>query len=337
MRYNYLHTIGNVGIYMAAPAMNLVGGNFYVNAYHGVFIKLKNNNDQSAEVKMYASLDSDTYYNDFFANTTCTIEAGESVFLDYSNPILNFLNRQGMEYPLQAYIYFGFEITLSTTFTRGQIQTQIANFDNVTVSAEQLPPTRLRVLDGTTISFGWINRHGGTDKVITKLKNGQTSTTQLGFMNMATVQAAAVKLNAFFVNSAQINVEHVSDCNNALQLQWLSKRDGVHKSYAFDIVSINTTPEDKLTIYDQGLIKQLQKEKKVYTLRLTEATYADYQYICDLNYSNDINAYILTSASLNSWEAIQRVFLTSAIGAFKPNEKRNIEFVVEVESEVAQW
>lgn len=337
MRYNYLHTIGNVEIYMAAPAMSFVGGNFNVNAYYGVFIKLKNINDQSAEVKMYASENSATYYNDFFANTTCTIEAGESVFLDYSIPVLNYLNQQGMGYPIQAYIYFGFEITLSATFTRGQIQTRIANFDNVTVAAEQLPPTRLRVLDGTTICFGWINRHGGTDNVITRLKNGQTSTNQLGLMNTATVQAASVKLSAFFVNSAQINVEHVSDCNNVLQLQWLSKRDGVHKSYAFDIVSINTTPADKLTIYEQGLSKQLQKEKKVYTLRLTEATFADYQYICDLNYSNDINAYILTSASLGSWEAIQRVFLTSAIGAFKPNEKRNIEFVVEVESEVAQW
>lgn len=337
MRYNYLHAVGNVAIYMAAPAMKIVGGNFNVNAHYGVFIKLKNNNNQAAEVKMYASENSATYYNDFFANTTCTIEAGESVFLDYSIPVLNYLNQQGMGYPLQAYIYFGFEITLSATFTRGQMQTRIANFDNVTVAAEQLPPTRLRFLDETSIFFGWINRHGGTDNVITRLNNGQTSTTQLGLMNTATIQQAAVKINAFFVNSAQINVEHVSDCNNVLQLQWLSKRDGVHKSYAFDIVSINTAPADKLTIYEQGLSKQFLKEKKVYTLRLTEATFADYQYICDLNYSNDINAYIRTSASLGSWEAIQRVFLTSAIGAFKPNEKRNIEFAVEVESEVAQW
>lgn len=337
MRYNYLHTLDNVAIYMAAPAMKFVDGNFNVNAHYGVFIKLKNNNNQAAEVKMYASENSVTYFNDFFANTACTIEAGESVFLDYSIPVLNYINQQGMGDPLQAYIYFGFEITLSATFTRGQIQTRIANFDNVTFAAEQLPPARLRVLDGTTICFGWINRHGGTDNVITMLNNGQTSTNQLGLMNTATVQAAAVKLRAFFVNSAQIIVEHVSGCNNVLQLQWLSKRDGVHKSYAFDIVSINTTPADKLTIYEQGFRKQLQKEKKVYTLRLTEATFADYQYICDLNYSEDINAYILTSASLSSWEAIQRVFLTSAIGSFKPNEKRNIEFAVEVESEEAKW
>lgn len=337
MRYNLIRTIDNVAIYIAVPSLNFVGGNLNINANYGVFFKLKNNNGQAAEIAMYASNNSVTYYNDFFANTNCTIEAGKSVFLDYSYPILNFLNNEGMGEPLQTEVYFAFEIKIASSLTSGTVQAQCANFDNVTVAAEQMPPTRLRVLDGTTICFGWINRHGGTDNVITKLKNGQTSATQLGLMNMATVQAAAVKLNAFFVNSAQINVEHVSDCNNVFQLQWLSKRDGVRKSYAFDIVSVNTTPQDKLTIYEQGLSKQLLKEKKVYTLRLTEATFADYQYICDLNFSNDINAYILTSASLGSWEAIQRVFLSSAIGAFKPNEKRNIEFAVEVESEVSQW
>ena len=337
MRYNLIRTIDNISIYIAVPAMNFVGGEININANYGVFFKLQNNNTQAAEVAMYASTDSAAYYNNFFANTTCTIEAGESVFFDYSIPILNFINQQGMGSPLQAYIYFGFEITFQSIFTRGQIQTRIANFDNVSVAAEQLPPTRLRVLDGSSIYFGWINRHGGTDNVITKQKNGQTTTTRLGLMNMASVQAAAVKLNAFFVNSAQINVEHVIDCNNVLQLKWLSKRDGVHKSYAFDIVSVNTTPDEKLKIYEQGLSKQLMKEKKVYALRLTEATFADYQYICDLNYSNDINAYILTNASSGSWEAVQRVFITSAIGAFKPNEKRNIEFAVEVESEVSQW
>ena len=337
MRYNRVNEIGNVEIYIAVPSMNFVGGNLNINANYGIFFKLKNNNDQAAEVKMYASTDSMAYYNNFFANTICTIEAGESVFIDYSIPVRNFLNQQGMGYPLQTDIYFGYEITLPGTFTRGQIQTQIANFDNVTVMADQNPPTRLRVVDGTTICFGWINRHGGTDNVITKLKNGQTSTVQLGLMNMATVQAAAVKINALFVNSAQINVEHVAECNNVLQLQWLSKRDGVHKSYAFDIVSVNDTAEDKLMIYEQGLSKQLMKEKKVYSLRLTEATFADYQYICDINFSNDINAYILTDAGLGSWEAVQRVSLTSAIVGFKPNEKRNIEFAVELESEVAQW
>lgn len=327
MIYKHVDTIGDVEVLIAAPAMKIVGGNFNVNAYYGLFFKLKNNNVQAAEVAI----------NYTYVNTICTIEARESVFLDYSNPVLNFLNNNGMGYPLQTSVNFNFDIQVGATSQSRTVTLQCANYDNVTVVDEQLLPTRLRVLDGTTISFGWINRHGGTDNVITRLKNGQTSTTRLGLMNTATVQAAAVKLNAFFVNSAQINVEHVSECNNVLQLQWLSKRDGVHKSYAFDIVSINTTPADKLTIYEQGLSKQLQKEKKVYTLRLTEATFADYQYICDLNYSNDINAYILTSASLGSWEAIQRVFLTSAIGAFKPNEKRNIEFAVEVESEVAQW
>lgn len=337
MRYSLIRTIDNVGIYIAVPSLNFVGGNLNINANYGVYLKLKNNNGQAAEVAMYASYDSVTYYNDFFANTTCTIEAGECVFLDYSYPILNFLNINGLGEPLQTNVYLGFEIKISSSLTSGVIQTQCANFDNVSVAAEQLPPARLRVLDGTTICFGWINRHGGTDNVITKLKNGQTSTSQLGLMNTVTIQQAAVKINAFFVNSAQINVEHVSDCNNVLQLQWLSKRDGVRKSYAFDIVSENTTPADKLTIYEQGLSQQLLKEKKVYALRLTEATFADYQYICDLNYSNDINAYILTNASLGSWDAIQRVFLTSAIGAFKKNEKRNIEFAVEVEREVTQW
>lgn len=337
MRYNLIRTIDNVDIYIAVPSLNFVGGNLNINANHGVYLKLKNNNGQAAEIAMYASYNSVTYYNDFFANTTLTIEAGECVFLDYTYPILNLLNINGMGEPLQTNVYLGFEITISSSLTSGVIQTQCANFDNVTVAAEQLPPTRLRVLDGTTICFGWINRHGGTDNVITKLKNGQTSTTQLGLMNTATIQQAAVKINAIFVNSAQINVEHVSDCNNVLQLQWLSKRDGVRKSYAFDIVSVNTTPKDKLTIYEQGLSKQLLKEKKVYTLRLTEATFADYHYICDLNSSNDINEYILTNPVSGNYEAVQRVFLTSAIGSFKTNEKRNIEFAVEVESEVAQW
>lgn len=340
MAYFTILNTASVRLSVREPAMYYGENRQYnLSVPYGCNVELYNNNNEEVIVDIYIYQDGGIR-DDSFAVTNSVIAAKSYAYLDYSRPLAMYLNKIGTT---SSYMIIDVDVykVESQTTTSGNVTVFAANYDLTHTMSDNIMPDTITLLREASATFGMLNRCSQGVRFGIIRVHGSPISANLGVFDNYSYQDASINVAMLSVRRGnaeqQSRIVHVDECDGYVQLRWMSRRDGFAKTFAFKILSESSGGGDTLTVSRN--LAQVYMTKKVKRLQLIipSASYAQWYFIEDLNYSDDIRIYMRRGSGPSVLDPVASVRIVSAIPQHSLTGSEDIAFEIEVESEVAQW
>lgn len=312
---------------------------YNISVPYGCNVELYNNNNEEVNVDIYIYQDGGIR-DDSFAVTNSVIAAKSYAYLDYSRPLAMYLGKIGTS---SSYIVIDVDVYKieSQTTTSGNVTVFAANYDLTHTLSDNIMPDTITLLRAATASFGMLNRCSQGVRFGIVRVNDTPISVNLGVFNNYSYQNAANKVAMLSVRrdnaEQQSRIVLVDECDGYAQLQWMSRRDGFLKTCAFKILSESSGGGDTLTVSRNLAPVYMTKKIKRLQLIIPSASYAQWYFIEDINYSDDIRMYMRRGSGPAVYDPVAAVRIVSAIPQHSLTGSEDITFEIEVEREVTQW
>lgn len=330
----------SVRISVREPAMYYGENRQYnISVPYGCNVELYNNNNEEVNVDIYIYQDGGIR-DDSFAVTNSVIAAKSYGYLDYSRPLAMYLGKIGAS---SSYIIIDVDVYKieSQTTTSGNVTVFAANYDLTHTLADNIMPDTITLLRAASATFGMLNRCSQGVRFGIVRVNDTPISVNLGVFNNYSYQNAANKIAMLTVRRGnaeqQSRIVLVDECDGYAQLQWFSRRDGFAKTFAFKISSESSGGGDTLNVSRNLSPVYMTKKIKRMQLIVPSASYAQWYFVEDLNYSDDIRMYMRRGSGPAVYDPVAAVRIVSAIPQHSLTGSEDITFEVDVEREVAQW
>lgn len=340
MAYFTILNTASVKLSVMEPSMYYSENRQYnISVPYGCKVELYNNNDEEVNVDIYIYQDG-VIRDDAFAVTNSVIAAKGYAYLDYSRPLAMYLDKIGA---VASYMIIDIDVykVESQTTTNGNVTVFAANYDLTHTLSDNIMPDTITLLRAATASFGMLNRCSQGVRFDIIRVNDTPISVNLGVFNNYSYLNAANKVSMLSVrrgNTEQLSrIVLVDECDGYAQLRWMSRRDGFAKTFAFKILSESSGGGDTLTVSRNLAPVYMTKRVKRMQLIVPSASYAQWYFIEDLNYSDDIKMYMRRGSGPAVLDPVAAVRIVSAIPQHSLTGSDDITLEIEVESEVAQW
>lgn len=340
MAYFTILNTASVRLSVREPAMYYGENRQYnLSVPYGCNVELYNNNNEEVNVDIYMYQDGGIR-DDSFAVTNIVIAAKSYAYLDYSRPIAMYLDKIGAT---SSYMVIDVDVykVCSHTTTSGNVTVFAANYDLTHTLADNIMPETITLLRSASATFGMLNRCSQGVRFGIVRVNDTPIAVNLGVFDIYSYQNAANKVAMLTVRRGnaeqQSRIVLVDECDGYVQLQWISRRDGFFKSCAFKILSESSGGGDTLTVSRNLAPVYMAKKVKRMQLIIPSASYAQWYFVEDLNYSDNIRMYMRRGSGPAVYDPVSAVRIISAIPQHSLTGSEDITFEIEVESEVTQW
>ena len=334
MKYNTILTVGGVTISMAEPSAFKLAGMYSVCTTNGVNVKITNANNYNVRVDIWIYEDG----NDRtvpFAYTSSTMAANNDAFLDFTRP---FANKVRLTPPNFTAVMDIDVIKIDgEALTTSLVNVNVYDNDFSFMLTSNPLPSRFRFFDGASVHLGIFNRKSTTMSVVVNNAGGVSTSSTINSLSKWTSCVSPTSVNSVIIDSKNIPVQ-LLNCG-VIQLNWYSRRDGIQKDYAFNVVEDSAADGDNIDVERNGEYAQLRQYTRIIKLKLPSATYGDWYYVSDLNSANVITMLTRRMSMLQivGYDYTQDVKIATEIKEFNIYAKEDLTFEIQVRKESVLW
>lgn len=331
MEYIDLMTLGGVTISFAFPAMN---SDRVLSVYLGCKIRITNSNNDDVSVDLFAFKTGMTT-DDAFAATSSILSANSVAYIDYSRPMIEFIENNTPTEIVKISATVINCTTLATTTATDSID--VRNRDVSSKIEGIVVPGKLQLLAGAMSYISLMNnsQHAAT-MVIMEGSVTRVVPFQPGFFGTRLVDSSIIRSISVSHGGVRSTIPLfiVGECGRYIQLEWKSKRDGCLRSYAFKIANIGCQVEDNMDVNRYGGTMYLVRSSETYQLILPSCDRDTWHYISDINGSDYVTALGDGGSGL---VPMYRCRLSQPIGDMTTTANQDIVFAINIEKEVDRW